>query len=112
MAKLTDKFIIEQITAAENIILKMEDEERDAHEFSLDILVGKTIEEFRKISNPKQSPRRKGDLGMRYYELHFNVLINSDGTFLAIEPWGDLECRHYSLYYYDGKRTLYSGNLL
>ena len=75
--------------------------------FFLGDLVGKTIEEYRKIKNPKKYDQNLESPNPEY----FNVLIFSDRTFLATENWGDGECEHLNCYYHNGKKTLYSDQL-
>ncbi|HJX50712.1 MAG TPA: hypothetical protein VJ438_04575 [Candidatus Nanoarchaeia archaeon] len=70
-------------------------------------LVGKTIEDYVTIGNPRpvftsrESPNPE----------HFNVQLFTDGTFLLANSWGDGECKHIDFYYHNGKEIYYSWNL-
>ena len=70
-------------------------------QFTLDILVGKTILEHRKVRNPKKENN----------PMYFDVVVFTDETFLLTRCWGDGECEHIYSYYYNGEKTKFSDGL-
>ena len=75
--------------------------------FYLEDLVGKTIQAYRQIRNPRKYDSTRESPNPE----HFDILLFSDGTFLATENWGDGECGHLNYYYYNGQETRYSDQL-
>src|SRR3990172_1162184 len=96
MGELTDKFILDKVGEAVKREFKPQ--------FSLQDLVGKTIQTHRKIKNPREYKPEFESPNPEY----FDALIFSDGTFLVTERWGDGESGHLNCYYYDGRKTIYS----
>ena len=99
MTDLTDDYILDMMREA----VKTEFEPQ----FSLHYLVGKTIQAYRQVKNPKEYDTTRENPNPEY----FDVLVFFDTTFLAAENWGDGECGHVNYYYHDGQRTLYSDQL-
>ena len=75
--------------------------------FSQRDLIGKTIEEYVLVGNPRpvftsmQSPN----------PAQFEVQLYTDGTFLLADSWGDGECGHLDFYYHNGKELFHSSDL-
>ena len=75
-------------------------------EFTLENLVGKTINGYRKVKNPHIHP-----VGYGYQGKYFNVLEFSDGSILLTEEWGAQEENLLNSYYFDGKQVHFSSSL-
>ena len=99
MTELTDKYILDRMQKARKIEFKPQ--------FSLHDLVGKTIQEYRKIRNPRKWDLKRETPNPEY----FDALIFLDRTFLVIENYGDCECQNLNYFYHNGKKTLYSDQL-
>lgn len=99
MTELTDDYILNRMEEA----VKKEFEPQ----FSLQDLVGKTIQSHRQIRNPRKYDPTRENPNPEY----FDVLLFSDGTFLTTENFGDGECGHLNYFYYDGQKTRYSDQL-
>lgn len=70
-------------------------------------LVGKTIEEYVQVGNPRPVHTSRESPNPAF----FPVMVFNDGTFLLAHSWGDGECRHTDFYYHDGKILHYSDDL-
>ena len=81
--------------------------ERIKERFSQRDLVGKTIEEYVRVGNPRPVYTSRESPNPAFFE----VQVFNDGTFLLANSWGDGECKHTDFYYHDGKRLYYSDNL-
>ena len=81
--------------------------ETDSPQFSLDDLVGKTIQKHRKIKNPEKVDRTVTQPNPEY----FNVLIFSDATFLLTAGVGYQAGTELRSYYFNGKEVRYSNEL-
>lgn len=81
--------------------------ERIKERFSQRDLVGKTIEEYVRMGNPKPVYTSRESPNPAFFE----VQVFNDGTFLLANSWGDGECKHIDFYYHDGKRLHYSDDL-
>ena len=76
-------------------------------EFSLDDLIGKTIQEHRQIKNPRNHARERIVPNPEY----FDVLVFSDYTFLFSCSISDCECTQTHFYYFDGKNIRKASDL-
>ncbi len=97
--EVSDQFILYAMKRAKKVEFEPQ--------FSLEDLVGKTLESVRKVKNPKQYNPEVESPNPEY----FTALIFSDRTFLVDERWGDGECAHHDSYYFNGRETLYSDKL-
>jgi hypothetical protein len=76
-------------------------------EFSLDDLIGKTIQEHRQIKNPRNHALERIVPNPEYFE----VLVFSDYTFMLSCSIGDGGGTHTHFYYFDGKNIRKSSDL-
>jgi hypothetical protein len=76
-------------------------------EFSLEQLVGKTIECRLKVGNPRPYNPAQSSPNPEF----FDVLLFSDNTFMFSYSVGDGECQHTHFYYFDGKKLRKSSTL-
>jgi hypothetical protein len=76
-------------------------------EFSLDDLIGKTIQEHRQIKNPRNHALERIVPNPEYFE----VLVFSDYTFMLSCSIGDGGGTHTHFYYFDGRKVCKSSAL-
>jgi hypothetical protein len=81
--------------------------ERIKKRFSQRDLVGKTIEEYVIVGNPRPVHTSRESPNPDFFE----VQVFNDGTFLLANSWRDEEYKHTDFYYHDGKILHYSNNL-
>lgn len=124
LSHLTDSYIIGRMQESEKQLYNPQ--------FNLDAFVGRTIAGYRRIHNPlegdnvdivysfagdtaldpaENEPERAGIRAFGMYGDTIDVLVFSDGAFLAAESWGDGECEHINYYFYNGKKTLFADQL-